>query len=68
MDLSGDLFALGEGIYLFVDLKGGSGGQGFSLDTVDILGQVILLGAVMYNVGFLAAFLLSLISCTLSHS
>ena len=44
-------------VYIFIWLY-------VSFDTVDILGQVILLGAVMYTVGFLAAFLLSFISCT----
>lgn len=60
------ILALGEGIYLFVIGREVDWRARFlSLDTVDILGQVVMLwGAVVYTVGFLAAFLVSLISCT----
>lgn len=60
------ILALGEGIYLFVVGRELDWRARFlSLDTVDILGQVVQLwGAVVYTVGFLAAFLVSLTSCT----
>lgn len=58
--------ALWEGIYLFVIGREVDWRARFlSLDTVDILGQVVMLwGAVVYTVGFFAAFLVSLISRT----
>ena len=58
--------ALWEGIYLFVIGREVDWRARFlSLDTVDILSQVVMLwGAVVYTVGFFAAFLVSLISRT----
>ena len=60
------ILALGKGFYLLVIWREVDWRARFpGLDTVDVLGQVVLLwGAVMDTVGFLAAFLLSFITCT----